>query len=239
MSESASAAAIAKGKKLFHLYRRGVGGERDNAGRLLLAHLKKYDLTLYDLDPSLPVSQELSALANWRESAALLAKLGGPEQDDALTQLVDADDLTEAEMQRLLEVVNLQTLGELRLSGWIYQHGGQVEQYRQSASQVTSSELLHYHGSLAERLKQATLQRHYQQTHPKRLIRSQDEIERAFVAGLVFALSGHAARSVPEGIEAHLNVEQLAKLRALLASYTAEAKRAALDAARQFGEKLV
>ena len=62
--------ATEKGRKLMALYRRGVGGERVNAGRLLLAHLRAHDLTLFDLDGSLPVSQDLAELDRWRESAA-------------------------------------------------------------------------------------------------------------------------------------------------------------------------
>ncbi|WP_291425951.1 hypothetical protein [Deinococcus sp.] len=232
--------AIAKGQKLMQLYRGGVGGERTNAGRLLLAHLKTNDLTLYDLDSSLPVTQDVSALDHWRESAALMAKLGGPEQDDVLTQLVDAPDLTNTELLRLLEVVDLESLINLRADGWAYTSGdvGAAEQYRAAGLRVTAQSLLGFSGSLAQRLRNAVLQQHHFQTHPQRLLRAEDELQQHFLAGLVLALTGHEAELVAGGVQAHLDAGQLARLRALQAQHSAQARAAALQAAQEFGQRL-
>ncbi len=226
MTSPVPAAAHERGRKLLGLYRGGVGGERTNAGRLLLAHLKTHDLTLYDLDPSLPVTQDLGALENWRESAALFSQLDTPDHDDALTRLVDAGDLTEAELARLLERVDLQRLVDVRADGWAYTHGGagagdagaDADAYRRAARSVTPAMLRGGRGSLADRLLSAVLREHHRLTHPERLIRAADELHKRVLLGLIYGLTGTRAEPVPEGVRAHLNVDQLARVRALLAS---------------------
>ncbi|GGM10776.1 hypothetical protein [Deinococcus aerophilus] len=225
MTSPVQAAAHERGRKLLGLYRRGVGGERTNAGRLLLAHLRTHDLTLYDLDPSLPVTQDLGALENWRESAALFSQLDTPAHDDALTRLVDAGDLTDAELARLLERVDLQRLVDVRADGWAYAHGGDghgrtadADAYRRAARSVTPAMLLGGRGSLADRLLAAVLREHHRLTHPERLIRAADELQKRVLLGLIFGLTGTRGELVPEGVRAHLNVDQLARVRALLAS---------------------
>lgn len=233
-----SEAAIEKGKKLIHLYRRGIGGERANAGRLLLTHLRTHDLTLYDLDRSLPVSQDVTLLDNWRESAALLTKLGTAEQDEVLTQLVDASDLNDAEIQKVLKAIDLSKLIEVRLDGWAYAQGHSVDELRQAAQNVQTNDLLGLKGSLAERMLEATLRRHYFITHPERLIRADNLMRQQFTLGVLEAMTGHPATVIPEGVKAHLNVEQLAKARALLAQFGPQAEQTALQAAKNFGEKI-
>lgn len=233
-----TADARTKGIKLLHLYRRGVGGERANAGRLLLAHLRTHDLTLYDLDNSLPVSQDLSALENWRESAALLAKLGTPEEAQALTQLVDAPDLTSAELERLLAAVDLGKLVDVRADGWAYKSGGDAEMYRRVGHTVGAAALHALSGSLAQRLEEATLRAVFFQTHPRRLIRTDNAVQQHFALGVVRALSGQPGEPTEGGIYAHLDIEQLARLRALLAQHSAEAERRAWAAAEAYGTSL-
>ena len=227
-----------RGRKLLHLYRRGVGGERTNAGRLLLTHLKTHDLTLYDLDPSLPVSQELADLDRWRESAALLARIGQPDQDDILTRLVDARDLTEDELARLLKAVDTEKLVDVRADGWAYTHGGNADDYRRAARQVTPAVLLAGRGSLADRLLAATLHRHHLLTHPERIIRAADELQKRVLLGLIFGLTGHRAETSDEGVRAHLNVDQLARVRALLAGHSERLKAEALRRAGDQAEEL-
>lgn len=229
---------LERGRKLLHLYRRGVGGERANAGRLLLSHLKTHDLTLYDLDASLPVSQTLADLDRWRESAALLARLGTPDQDDVLTRLVDATDLTEAELARLLEAVDTETLVDVRADGWAYAHGGHADDYRRAARQVTPGALLSGRGSLADRLLAATLHQHWRLTHPERHIRAADELQRRVLLGLIFGLTGHRAEATAEGVRAHLNADQLARVRALLASQGERLKAEALRRAEELGAEV-
>lgn len=234
------AEAIAKGIKLLELYRRGVGGERQNAGRLLLGHLRSQDLTLYDLDASLPVTQNLDALDNWRESASLLTRLGTPEQDEVLARLVDAEDLTEPEMARLLGAVELSTLADLRADGWAYSASQPhlAQEYRRAAQSVTSADVLRQSGSLAQRLQRATLQAHWRQTHPQRLLRADDDLGQRFLLGLVQAVSGEHGEAVPGGVQAYLDAQQLARLRALQAQGQREARERALAAAEAYGASL-
>lgn len=237
--------ATEKGRKLMALYRRGVGGERVNAGRLLLAHLRAHDLTLFDLDGSLPVSQDLTELDRWRESAALLARVQSGElsaeaRDEALTRLVDAPDLTAPELARLLPLVDLETLTDVRADGWAYGAGDAAlaEGYRRAGRQVQPAEVLAGSGSLADRLRQATLRAHFRETHPERLIRAEPGVPQHFLLGVLEAVTGHAATPDPQGARAHLDAAQLARVRALLANHGAQAEQVALDAAEAFGRTL-
>lgn len=230
--------ALEKGRKLIHLYRRGVGGERVNAGRLLAAHLKTHDLTLFDLEPSLPVSQDVTVLDAWRESAGLMARLGTDAQDDVLTQLVDAPDLTSQEIEKLLTYLDLQKLAEVRVSGWAGLNGVSASDYLNASKFVRAVDLLNLKGSLAERFLAATMQAHFKLTHPERLIKSESVITRQFLLGVVESLTGQPGVAVEGGVRAHLNVEQLARLRALLAQHGAQAEHIALNAAQQFGRTL-
>lgn len=231
--------AVARGHKLLHLYRRGVGGERQNAGRLLAAHLRAHDLTLYDLDPGLPVSQDLAALDGWRESALWMARLGS-DPDAVLTGLVDAEDLTPAELGRLIASVDLGKLLGARLDGWAYAEGAPPESYRQAAAQVRAEDLgaPELRGSLAQRFQAAARLALFRQTHPERTVRTQDATEQAFVLGLVEALTGRIGEAVTQGVRARLNADQLARLRALLAGHGDEAQEVARQAARAYGRSL-
>lgn len=228
----------ARGLKLLHLYRRGVGGERENAGRLLVAHLRAQDLTLYDLDPSLPVTQDVTALDCWRESAALLARLGTPGQDEALTALVDAGDLDHHEFVRVLEAVDLARLAGVRADGWAHALGVSAPELSAAAAQVTPGELLVLTGSLADRLQQVARQRHWEATHPERLIRVADPLTGHLVLGLVLGLTGQGGHLTPEGVRARLNVEQLARLRTLIAQQVPGLTQQALWHAQELGQQL-
>lgn len=238
MTTPALESAIAKGRKLIHLYRRGVGGERHNAGRLLLTHLHTHDLTLYDLDPGLPVTQDIAALDAWRETASLMTRLGTPEQDDVLTQLVDAEDLTEAELRKLLDAVDLNKLAEVRADGWAYTQDAEPEQYRQAARTIRPAEVLAQTGSLAQRMLSATMTAHYRLTHPERQIRASGPVQQRFVLGLVLGLSGQPGEVTETGVRAYLDVEQLSRLRALLSQYGGQAEETALRAAENLGRQL-
>lgn len=234
---------LERGRKLIGLYRRGVGGERTNAGRLLLTHLRTHDLTLYDLDPSLPVTQEIAALDQWRESGAMIARLGAPdiaqdERDDLLTRLVDADDLSDSEMHKLIGAVSLNRLLEARVDGWAHEHGGQPQDYRLATAAVRPEALMAGTGSLARRLLAATLQAHHDLTHPERTIRADSPLQQQFLAGVIESLTGQPATLVEGGVRARLNVEQLARTRALLAQHSPQAEQIALQAALQFGRTL-
>lgn len=231
--------AVARGHKLLHLYRRGMGGERQNAGRLLTAHLRAHDLTLYDLDRGLPVSQDLTVLDSWRESALWMARLG-TEPEAVLTALVDAEDLTPAELERLIATVDLDKLLGARLDGWAYAEETPPDLYRQAAAQVRAADLTApgLSGSLAGRFQAAARLALFRQTHPERTIRTQDEAEQAFVLGLVEALTGQSGEVTGDGVRARLNAAQLARLRALLAEHGGDAREVAWQAARTYGRSL-
>lgn len=227
-----------KGRKLAHLYRRSTGGERQNAGRLLAAHLRTHDLTLYDVDPSLPVTRDLAALDAWRETAALLSKLGTPTHDQALTELVDADDLTDLEMRKLLGAVDMDKLAEGRVEGWAYTYGGSSATYLQAAKTVGSEDVIGYQGSLAQRLLSATLRAHYLLTCPERSIRANSRVQQHFLLGLISNLTGYPGRLTETGVSARLDVSQLARIRALLSQHAQEAEHEALRVAEELGRKL-
>lgn len=222
-----------RGRKLIGLYRRGVGGERDNAGRLLTAHLRTHDLTLYDLDPSLPVTQDLRALDGWRESAGWLARLGTPEQEEVLTRLVDAPDLTDAELDRVLQAVDLERLVGVRADGWAF--AGQIEaaEVGRLARLLTPAEIRAQAGSLAQRVQAAVGQRHHALTHPQRLLRTKDALEQHLFLGFIQAVGGSGAQLTEGGVTAALNAEQLARVRTLTATYREGLTRQVLRAAEE------
>lgn len=201
------------------LYRRGVGGERENAGRLLLQHLKQHDLTLYDLDPSLPVTQDVQVLDQYRESAALIARLGADTDGEVLTQLVDAGDLSEAELRRVLDKVDLRRLADTRIDGWAHAAALPVQDLRVVAERVTAAMVLTGTGSVAQRFFQAVTQQHWNLRHPERLLRASDPVTQHLILGFVRGLTGQAGRADPEGVRAHLDPDQLARLRAMIAQH--------------------
>lgn len=223
-----TASAVERGRKLVHLYRRGVGGERDNAGRALAAHLRTHDLTLYDLDPSLPVTQDVRALEGWREGAALLSLLGTGQQDEALSRLVDAGDLTPAEVARVLAATDLEKLVRSRAEGWAYGDGLEAADYTLGAGALTPAEVLASSGSLAERVRAALRERHHHRTHPQRLLRAGDALTAHLFLGFVRAVGGRGAEVTREGVSVRLNPDQLARVRTLMATYGEDLTRQAL-----------
>ncbi|SMB88420.1 hypothetical protein [Deinococcus hopiensis] len=208
-----------RGRKLIQLYRRGVGGERENAGRLLATHLRAHDLTLYDLDPSLPVSQDVRALEAWRESAALLVKLGTPEQDEVLTQLVDAEDLTQAELERVLAATDLEKLVRLRAEGWAYSDALEAADFERAGQGLTPAEVLPHAGPLAERVRAALRERHGALTRPQRLLRAANPLTAHLFLGFVESVGGRGARLTEDGVSVRLSPDQLARVRTLMATY--------------------
>lgn len=243
--DAETSAAVRRGRKLLRLCQSGEGGEQRNAGRLLAAHLRAHDLTLYDLDAGFPVTQDVADVAHWREAASLVAKLGTDLQDDALNRLVDMNDLTQPELKRVLAALDWQALASLRAGVWAQAAGVPEADYLSALSDITEADLLASAssgsgGSPAARL-QTALNRAYTRRHcPERLIRTADEVETAFVLGAAEALAGpHAeARADAEGVRAYLSAPELARLRAAIANHAAGAQEAAQAAAREFGRSL-
>lgn len=222
-----------RGRKLIHLYRRGVGGERENAGRLLAAHLRTHDLTLYDLDPSLPVSQDVRALEAWRESASLLSRLGTPEQDEVLSRLVDAPDLTQNETERVLAALDLGKLVQTRAEGWAYGDELTAGDYDRAGQGLTPAEVLPFSGSVAERVRAALRERHDALTRPQRLLRAADPLTAHLFLGFVRAVGGRGATLTEAGVSVRLSPDQLARVRTLMATYGGELARQALAQAEE------
>lgn len=225
---------------MLQLYRQGIGGERENAGRLLLAHLQAHDLTLYDLDGGLPVSRDLAAVREWRETASLVAQLGTAQQDEALSRLVDAPDLAPAELSRVLAVLDWPRLAELRAAGWAEQAGADPAQYLAALPDLSEADLRAGTGSVAARLSAALAQAEQRRRFPRRLIRTSGPIQTAFVLGLVGAVTGQPGRAqaAEGGVEAQLSAEQLARLRTLMVQHSAAAEERAYQAAQNYGALL-
>lgn len=234
-------ATRSKGRKLVELYRRGVGGERPNAGRLLSRYLREHDLTLYDLDPSLPVTQEVTALDHWRESAAWVARLPQDQDGEFLGRLIDADDLTTGELRNVIDRLDLEKLAQTRLSGWAHSSGIKGEELERAARHVTPDQLLTGSGSLAQRFRESTLSQHWKLTHPERLLRTSDELSQQVVLGLVSGLSGRPGWPDPEGVRAYLDASELARIRAMMAqdlpSLVDRSLRQARDIAHAFASQ--
>ncbi|MVN87583.1 hypothetical protein GO986_12480 [Deinococcus sp. HMF7620] len=223
--------------KLLQLARRGVGGERSNAARLLLTHLQTHDLTLYDIDPGLPVTQDLSVLASIREAQLYLAKLGTDEQDEALGHLVDDPSLTAAEIARVVEVLDLTLLAQTRAATWAHLDGADEQAYLGAAAQVTPAALSDFGGSIAARTHEAVRQALWLATHPQRLLRVQGELEQLLVSGLLAGLGARRIQTTPEGVQAHLSGEQLALVRSMMVHDLEPLKRQLLEAGKVLAEQ--
>ena len=63
-------------------------------------------------------------------------------------------------------------------------------------------------------------------------------MQRQLLAGILESLTDQLPTLVEGGVRARLNVEQLARTRALLAQHSAQAEQIALQAALQFGRTL-
>ena len=92
--------------------------------------------------------------------------------------------------------------------------------------------------ALADRLLAATLHRHHLLTHPERTIRAADELQKRVLLGLIFGLTGHRAEATADGVRAHLNADQLARVRALLAGQGERLKAEALRRAEELAAEV-
>lgn len=199
--------------KLLHLSLRGVGGEQKNAARLLLTHLQMHDLTLYDIDPGLPVTQDLGVLSDIQEAQLHLAKLGTNEQDMALGLLVDDSTLTPSQIERVLDVLDLGALGQSRAQAWAHLDQGDEQTYVRLAPQIRPADLKVWSGSIAERLRAALHAAAWAKLHPLRLLRVTGELDQVLVQGFVRGLGASQVRLTSEGVQGHLSAEQLARTR--------------------------
>jgi hypothetical protein len=199
--------------KLLHLSLRGVGGEQRNAARLLLTHLQTHDLTLYDIDPGLPVTQDLAVLPDIQEAQLHLAKLGTDDQDMALTLLVDDSTLTLSQIERVLDVLDLSALGQSRAQAWAHLDQGDEQIYLRLTSQIRPADLQVWSGSIAERLRTALHAAAWSKLHPLRLLRVTGDLDQALVQGFVQGLGASQVRLTSEGVQGHLSAEQLARTR--------------------------
>lgn len=223
--------------KLLQLARRGVGGERTNATRLLLTHLQTNDMTLFDIDPGLPVTQDLSVLDSLREAQLELAKLGTDRQDEALERLVDDPALTPAEIERVLSVMDLQVLARHRSEAWAHLDGVEDRHYAAAVDCLDPKDLTAFPGSVAQRAHAAVRQAYWRTAYPLRTLRVQGEVDQALVAGLLTGLGGIGVRILADGVQAHLDGDQLARARSMMVHDLAGLRRQAADALHVLGEQ--
>ncbi|GGS03698.1 hypothetical protein [Deinococcus sedimenti] len=223
--------------KLLQLARRGVGGERTNATRLLLTHLQANDMTLFDIDPGLPVTQDLSVLDSLREAQLELAKLGTDRQDEALERLVDDPTLTPAEIERVLGVMDLQILARHRSEAWAHLDGVDSGRYAALVDRLNPKALSAFGGSVAQRVHMALREAYWRAAYPLRTLRVQGEVDQALVAGLLTGLGGIGIRVLADGVEAHLDGDQLARARSMMVQDLPALRRTATDALRALGEQ--
>lgn len=229
----------ARALKLLQLARRGIGGERTNATRLLLTHLQANDMTLFDIDPGLPVTQDLSVLNSLRDAQLELAKLGTDRQDEALDRLVDDPSLTPAEIERVLSVMDLHILARHRTQAWAHMDDVEERLYEAVVDRLDPRDLQAFPGSVAERAHAALRQAYWRATYPLRTLRVQGEMDQALVAGLLTGLGGIGVRILADGVEAHLNGDQLARARSMMVHDLVALRRQAADALRVLGEQHV
>ena len=84
----------------------------------------------------------------------------------------------------------------------------------------------------------ATLHQHHRLTHPERTIRAADELHQRVLLGLVHGLTGQRGEATGEGVRAHLSADQLARIRALLASQGERLRAEALRRAEELGTEV-
>lgn len=144
--------------KLLQLARRGVLGERANAARLLLTHLQTHNLTPFNIDLRLPVTQDLSVPDAPREAQLKLARLGTDGQDQALGMLVDDPTLTPANFGRVLAVMDLDLLARTRAQAWAHLDGLDRGAHHTATHHITPQDLKVFPSSMARRTHAALRQ---------------------------------------------------------------------------------
>ena len=233
-------ATVEKARRLLNLYLGAQGGERDKAAGALRALLQRQDLTLFDLDPGYPVTQDPAQLQDWRASQGWLARLNGPDQDAALNALVDASDLTPEERRRVLDGLSILALVNTRAPGWAVGTDDLTpEDLTRAAGRLREAEVLAEPApSLSEAVRTLVTRTAWQDTHPSRSLRAENRQDAAFVAGVIEGVTGRSATYSDTAAEAPLSADQLSRVRAIVhqgrAAVTAELEREA----RRLGARL-
>lgn len=205
--------------KLAELALKGVGGEQSNSAKLLKALLERSGSLLSDIKPGWPENSDPATLIGWRESLTWLAQLEGPARQEAVQQLVDAEDLSQDEMRRLMLATDLESLVQARWRGWRTPSGEvQEREWATAAGSLENSQILQQRGSLVQRIERAAALQIWEQRHPTRRIRTGDRLLSEYAAGLAEGLGGEVVEVSEAEISAKLDASQLARLRATLSN---------------------
>ncbi len=232
--------SIERARKLLNLYLGAQGGERDKAAGALRTLLARHDLTLYDLDPGYPVTQDPTQLQGWRASQGWLARLNGPDHEAALNALVDATDLELNERRRVLDALSIPALVGARAPGWVAGTDDLTpEALTQAARQVREADVLAEPApSLAEAVRALVTRAAWLDLHPMRSIRAEGRLDAAFVAGVIRGVTGRTASYGDAAAKARLSADQLSRVRAIVHQGRAGLAEALEREARRFGEQL-
>lgn len=241
---------IERARKLLGLWRGAVGGEKSKARGALMRVLEGTNLTLQDLEASLPPTRDPEDSLSVREADVLLLSLDGlhAERDAALTRLADLMGLSVSERERVLNFLDISRLVSSRAEGWAQTQADTevtAEALMQAGRSLTENEVARATGAtLADSARNLSLLRAAQLVRPERTLKASGEYQAAFLAALCAALSGVPTSSHgpdAEGrysVKAHLSVNELSQVRARLARETAGLRRELLRAARLHGREV-
>jgi hypothetical protein len=225
------------------LYRGAQGGEKQAARGALVRLLSTHTLYLDELEPGLPHSQNPGDLEGWRPALGWLAALGTDAQDDALAQLIEADDLSVAERRQVLERLSLEALLRSRAAGWQGEDPELEEtQLVQAGAALRPEDIALDSRPIAEAVRQLSLQGAWLLARPERRLKADSELHAEFLAGLIEGQTTRRARTENTGgtfsVLARLSVGELSRFRTASAQHSARLERELLRAARALGKQL-
>lgn len=234
---------LGRARGVLNLYRGAVGGEKQAARGALVRLLSTHSLYLDELEAGLPHSQNPDELEGWRPAQGWLAALGTDTQDDALAQLIEAEDLTPAERRRVLEPLSLGALVSSRAAGW-QDADPELEEAHvvQAGQNLNPEDIVQDARPIAEAVKQLTLQGAWLLARPERRLKAESELHAEFLAGLIEGLTSRRARIDAQAgnfsVLARLSVGELSHFRTAAAQHRARLDRELLRAARGLGKEL-
>ncbi|WP_424951634.1 hypothetical protein [Deinococcus sp.] len=234
---------LGRARGVLGLYRGASGGERQAARGALTRLLSTHSLFLDDLEAGLPHSQNPGDLEGWRQAQGWLAALGTDRQDAALERLIEAGDLALPERFQVLERLSVAALVASRAAGWLEADPELEEtQLVQAGAALKPEDIAQDSRSIAEAVRQLSLQGAWLLARPERRLRADSEYQAEFFAGLVEGLTQRRARTDREGerfvVLARLSVGELSRFRTAAAQHAARLERELLRAARALGKEL-
>ncbi|MFC4454630.1 hypothetical protein [Deinococcus sonorensis] len=230
-----------KARRVLGLYRGAQGGERQAAAGALRRLLTQHDLYLDQLEPGLPHSQDPAALDNWRASLGLLAQLGTPDQEAALLQLIEAEDLTPPERARVLSRISVPLLVQSRAVGWAHESGDpdiDAALLTQAGRELDPAEIEHDVLPITQSIRRLALQHAWTLSRPERHVRASSRLDAEFIAGVVEGLTRRrpTVQDTPEhAVLARLSPGELSRLRTVMAQRLPQLEQQLSEAARRLG----